>query len=198
MEPEWNGFEWRCAIAIASWDGVVTTGTGGPIEVVFLPDDVDAPPPTPEQRVALHRLLADDGAIREAVVAAMRAHYERVRPEYVEFAEQSPDFMGDPGTAMPDQPDAETFAKLHELQVVYVHRTVVDGLAHLGLGFRASWEPEHGLGVMVHGPRVVDVGGADTAFLEWVAEKDAERAVSEAERACPPAASAVCLSPREG
>ena len=35
-----------------------------------------------------------------------------------------------------------------------------------------TWDDEHGLGFMVHGDRVVKLGGADTSFLEWVAERD--------------------------
>jgi hypothetical protein len=54
---------------------------------------------------------------------------------------------------------------------------VRDARAYLGFSFHVAWEPEHGLGVMVHGRRIVDVGGADTSFLEWIAERDAESAV---------------------
>jgi hypothetical protein len=31
------------------------------------------------------------------------------------------------------------------------------------------------LGVLMHGTRVVKIGGADTAFLLWIAEEDAAK-----------------------
>lgn len=48
----------------------------------------------------------------------------------------------------------------------------------------ASWDAEHGLGVMLHRDRVVKVGGADTALLEWIAANDrAEEDRAEEDRA---------------
>ena len=44
----------------------------------------------------------------------------------------------------------------------------------MGFKFGCTWDDEHGLGVMTHRGHVVEVGGADTAFLEWIAEADAE------------------------
>jgi hypothetical protein len=45
---------------------------------------------------------------------------------------------------------------------------------YVGFEFGCTWDDEHGLGVLMHGERVVDVGGAETAFLLWIAERDAE------------------------
>ena len=48
-------------------------------------------------------------------------------------------------------------------------------IAYIGFELGCVWDEEHGLGVMTHRDRVVDVGGADTAFTEWIAENDAEK-----------------------
>lgn len=80
-----------------------------------------------------------------------------------------------PAFQLPDVPSREMMAQLHELQTIYVHPETAGDLAYVGFAFDAAWEPEHGLGAMTHGARVVSVGGADTAFLEWIAEKDAAR-----------------------
>jgi hypothetical protein len=64
------------------------------------------------------------------------------------------------------------------LQGLFVHAVSVGGVAYVGLSFSAQWDHEHDAGVMIHGNRVVDVGGADTSFLEWIAERDAEKRLS--------------------
>ena len=48
-----------------------------------------------------------------------------------------------------------------------------DGLPCFGYEFGCTWDGEHGLGVLMHGKRVVEVGGADTAFTLWIAKRDA-------------------------
>jgi hypothetical protein len=47
-----------------------------------------------------------------------------------------------------------------------------DGIPYAGFEFGCTWDDEHGLGVLMHGTRAVDIGGADTAFLLWIAEQD--------------------------
>jgi hypothetical protein len=47
-----------------------------------------------------------------------------------------------------------------------------DGLGYIGFELGCSWDEEHGVGVMLHGGRIIDIGSADTAFLSWIAERD--------------------------
>ena len=51
----------------------------------------------------------------------------------------------------------------------------LEGAAYVGYEFGCAWEEEHGLGLMMHQGRIVAMGGADTAILEWIAEKDAQK-----------------------
>ena len=62
---------------------------------------------------------------------------------------------------------------LGELQLEEIHVLPVekDGLCYMGYAFGCRCD-EDGLGVMVHGCRVVEVGGRDTALLCWLAEDD--------------------------
>jgi hypothetical protein len=59
------------------------------------------------------------------------------------------------------------------LHALHVHPVEKDGLPYVGFELGCTWDHEHGLGVLMHGPRVVDIGGADTAFLLWIATRDA-------------------------
>jgi hypothetical protein len=53
---------------------------------------------------------------------------------------------------------------------------VADGgdLPYIGYELGCTWEEEHGLGVMMHGTRLVAIGHADTALHLWVAQQDAD------------------------
>jgi hypothetical protein len=146
---------------MAVWSEFIRDGDA--VECVFLPGDVE---PSPVQLATLRHVEEDQAAVRDAVVAAMRAYYDSQRPEYVRFATTCPTLMLDVDSTMPKRPDPDTFAQLHTLQLIYVHDVVRDGRAYVGFSFHALWEREHGLGVLVHGRSIVEIGPADTSFLE--------------------------------
>lgn len=61
------------------------------------------------------------------------------------------------------------------LYAINIHQVDVDGVPYIGYEFGCEWEVEHGLGVLMHGARAVEVGFADTALNLWVAKDDAEK-----------------------
>ncbi len=72
-----------------------------------------------------------------------------------------------------DLATASGLTDLVRISTLHVHPVSRDGIPYVGIEFSCPWDEEHGLGVLLHGTRVVDVGGADTAFLLWIAERDA-------------------------
>jgi hypothetical protein len=60
------------------------------------------------------------------------------------------------------------------LYAVNIHQLDNDGVPYVGYEFGCEWDEEHGLGVLMHGTRLIEVGFADTAILLWIAERDAE------------------------
>ena len=68
------------------------------------------------------------------------------------------------------------FRPLIHLETVVIHD--VPGLGdmpYLGLDFSCTWDDGHALGVMMQGPRVVEIGNAEVAFNRGVADQDARR-----------------------
>lgn len=65
------------------------------------------------------------------------------------------------------------------LYSVYLHQLIHSGLPYIGYELGCTWEEEHGLGVLMHGTRLVAIGDADTALHLWVAQKDAAERVSK-------------------
>ena len=68
------------------------------------------------------------------------------------------------------------------LSSINVHQVQKDGVPYVGFEFGCTWDEEHGLGVLMHGTRTVEIGGADTAITLWIAEKDAKKPIAETDR----------------
>src|ERR1700733_3035369 len=79
---------------------------------------------------------------------------------------------------MPDVSRTEEFRQLIGLHNVHFVPLLKEGLPYVGYEFGCTWDGEHGLGVLMHGSRVVEVGDADTAFTLWIAERDARGAAT--------------------
>ena len=75
-------------------------------------------------------------------------------------------------------PTIDTMAGLSRvmtLEAVSVHQIFQDGVPYVGYEFACDWDEEHGLGILIHKDRIVELGGADTAWLLWIAEEDLEK-----------------------
>src|SRR5207249_542364 len=93
--------------------------------------------------------------------------FPRFRARFYELASPSDPFP------MVDSPDG--LRNVMGLTSVLIHPVSWEGVAYVGYEFGCTWDTEHGLGTMMHRDRIVDLGGADTAILEWIAERDVKR-----------------------
>jgi hypothetical protein len=94
--------------------------------------------------------------------------------ENLAVSEVAADGGDDGDTFMPAVCAPDGFRNLIGLHSVNLHQLAKDGLPYLGFEFGCTWDEEHGLGILMHGTRLVQAGGADTAFLAWIAKRDAE------------------------
>jgi hypothetical protein len=114
--------------------------------------------PAVKQR-GIRWLVAHHVAAGKRLAAAILAGYPALRARLTGFAM--------PGLT------ARTLRKHVELRSVHFHDAVRGRTPYLGYELRCSWDDEHGLGAMMHGTRLVELGGADTAILEWIADRHA-------------------------
>ncbi len=174
VDTTWDGANWTCEIELRTWRDHLPRGGSGRIRVVYTPEGAtEDVPPSKVQLATVERLREEQAAVLDAMTSAMRAHYDAVRPGWLKHSVEHPGFFKNFTRQMPKAPDEREFARLHELKQIGIHPVARARLAYLGLAFRADWDVEHGLGVLVHGTRVVRVGGGDTAVLECVAREDA-------------------------
>lgn len=128
-----------------------------------LDEGVD-PALTPAQQKTLEELVARQVSTRDAVLASIFAAYSGLRKRYLPHIE-------DP-RLMPELSDPAGLRSLVNLKSIYLHRIEHRGRAYFGLILGCPWDDEHDLGIMMQGSRVIDVGGGDTAILEWIAKGD--------------------------
>jgi hypothetical protein len=116
--------------------------------------------PYPEQLAALALLKNEGAALATRVLEAVHAYF--LDHDYDAVADEAWNDEGRANLALLRQP--ATIAELLTLKSIQVHNKWRDGLSYVGLLFETPWDDGHGVGVLLHGQRVVAVGGADTAI----------------------------------
>jgi len=106
--------------------------------------------------------------VYEAALAAIFSEYPKIIDSYCGA-------IDDLHQSMPNVKSVEGLRSLINLRSIFIHQISPDGIPYVGFEFDCTWGAEHGLGVLVHGARIVDIAGADIAFVLWMAEEDAER-----------------------
>lgn len=99
------------------------------------------------------------------VVAALHREYPALREAYGSSDSEVAQYM-------PLAESIDDVYALVSLSSISVHQIEREGVPYVGFAFDARWDVEHGAGVLMNGPRVVDTGYIDTSFLLWVAERD--------------------------
>lgn len=128
-------------------------------------DDDYAEEPTPEQQNGIDYLQENQKTILDNILNELLKKYPELQKIYDYSEEDKVDFM-------PDLKDIQGFASLLSLNCFYITSIIKDNHPYIGIGFSCSWDDEHGLGIMTHKNRVIEIGGADTAFSSWAAEED--------------------------
>lgn len=105
--------------------------------------------------------------IKTSVLTALLEIYPAIKEQYGYDPEDAVKYT-------PDITSIDDFKKVIGITTIHFLPVSREGIAYTGYSFSCNWDEEHGLGIITHKERIIEIGGADTAFLEWVAEKDLE------------------------
>ena len=175
---EWDDWAWVGSIRLGAWAGFRSrrgpyasadsaAPSDGSADLCVMTLDEARVLPSPEQAAACRHLREHQEATRDAILAAVFAAYPALQERY--------GYEGEDAALMPDLAGPDQLRALIGLSGVHCFPVARDGVAYVGFEFGCAWDGEHGLGAMTHAGRVVEVGGADTAILEWIAAQDAEK-----------------------
>jgi len=130
----------------------------------------DGKGPSPAQEQALRHLLDSDRAVCQAVIDGIFKSYLEQYDAYREGLGQGwadPQELEDILPRLVSPVGLVTLICLSSLDFHEAHK---EGASYVGFSFHATWEEEHGIGVLTHGGKIVEVGIMDTAFTEHCVE----------------------------
>lgn len=172
MLPEWAGFQAR-----RGWyNAVSATGpSDGSARLRVVRVGSPQSPPRAEQTAAYEFLSNCGAATRDAILAAVFAEYPTFRADYLDCFDEDGENFADIAAGVPELTAPDRLRALMGLGNVFVLDVARDGVAYVGFEFGCEWESEHGLGVLMHKDRVIEIGQAPTAFDGHAAKRDATR-----------------------
>ena len=154
--PSWSGFKGRPSVTV---------------EVQRL-DEGSPRPPAPEQVAAYQHLKANEQAVTDAILRAVVREYNTLRRKGY-FDEDDEDVK------LPDVKKPADLKRHVGLNGLHVLDYAKAGHAYVGFDLHCTWDDEHGLGVLLHKSRVVEVGQADTSFDHHAAKKDGGKKIRQ-------------------
>lgn len=125
--------------------------------------------PAVEQIAAFQHLCENASPIFNDILRSVFDEYDWVQDEFAECFTPEDAAIFAPKLSAPIE-----LLPLLSFGTMYVHRVFADGLAYIGIALGCTWDQEHGLGILIHGSKIVSVGGWDTSFMEWIPESDAQ------------------------
>lgn len=164
MKFELNEFYWQANIALPSWSDFTA---GNTTLLTFAPEGRDKSPMRADE-IALTTWVKDNYKMQKHLLLnAILDAYPEFRHQFFEDynIKENEDYL-------PRVTSVNGLSKVIALEEIFVHQISKDGLPYVGYQFSCDWDKEHGLGVLMHQKRVIEIGGADCAFTLWVAERD--------------------------
>jgi len=161
--PSWRGFQDRRGQHGAQ---IPSSPYDGSVQIVFAPEGRGTEPLTQSEISSIAWAIENEARISEALLSSLLKEYPALQEQYGYSGKERADLM-------PDIQSTDDLRGLIGLYALNVHQLQNDGIPYMGFEFGCTWDEEHGLGVLMHGTRTVEIGGADTAFLLWIAEEDA-------------------------
>jgi hypothetical protein len=177
LDFQWARFFWEAPARLPSWAGFQTRNgpygsissdepSDGMVTIIVDPEGGEQSPLTEQELANVQWCLDHEAEVASAVLKGLLAAYPGLQQLYGYEGAEREEFM-------PDVSSTEDFRQLIGLQNVHVHSLRKDGIPYVGYEFGCTWDGEHGLGVLMHGTRVVEVEGAGTAFDLRIAKRDA-------------------------
>ncbi|WP_221077003.1 DUF6985 domain-containing protein [Agarivorans aestuarii] len=175
---QWNEFFWETEVSLPDWAGFQERNgpygalssikpSIGKTKIVFAPEGRDESPINPEEMELINWFLSNQSAVIESIINTLFSNYSSIRDNTIkELGEEMSEFF--PPVKTPDD-----IKGVVGVVSVNIHQVAKNSIPFIGVEMGCNWEEEHGFGFLLHGNRIVEIGGADTAILLWLANQHA-------------------------
>jgi hypothetical protein len=173
-----DDFWWGAQLRLESWTGYQSLlgpygatnkiePSDGSLRLVFAPEGRDLEPLSMQEHQMIIWFEQNEMQVSAAVKDSLIHWCSLESSERVGQYDYGDDFP-----KIATESDLKKNIGLHGITI---HQVQKNDLPYIGYEFGCTWEEEHGLGVLMHGTRLVEIGFADTALHLWVADRDAKR-----------------------
>jgi hypothetical protein len=177
----WDEFSWKTMVRVGpggrpavhisgSPSSAASDPTATPVPLHYAPEGRDDQPLDDAEIASVAWTVDNLPVLWDALQPTVFAYYQSICAD--------PDGL-DPED-LPAVGSTEDLLPLISIQCMYVHQVSKDGQPYVGFEFECPWNEEHGLGILMHSTRVVEIGAADTAILLWIDRQDSERSQDSA------------------
>lgn len=163
--PAWAGFQSRGG-AYCSRDAKAPSNGSVLVNVTPLEKAKELVPTEAQCRAVLFQIERGDEVIR-SILTALLPYHRDLKKDW-ELNDE----------LMPAITSEDEFRKHIGLGQVHVLPYESGGLAYIGFECGCEWDDEHGLGVVVHGARVVEIDAAEIAFSWQPEEPDSPKQIT--------------------
>lgn len=171
---KWDKYSYSTITKLTAWEGFQSRGfasrtvlssqqSDGSVEIILTLDRRDDDLLTSNDLASVDWLIENQSVQAKAALKGLIEDYTDLIWDIEDLSIGLPETVEKP----------EDFHSRIGLCQVHIHNLLNEGIPYIGYEFGCDWDEEHGLGILMHGERVVSIGGADTALLLWIAEDDA-------------------------
>jgi uncharacterized protein DUF6985 len=164
MDFTFEEFFWQASVQLSAWSEFTD---GSSVLLTFAPEGRNEAPLSAEEILLAEWVPKNQTTQKLILLDAVLKAYPDFRQQFFDdydFEENEDD--------LPIITSTGILSKVITLEEVNVHQISKGGAPYVGYQFACAWDDEHGLGVLMHSSRIVEIGGADTACLLWIAEGD--------------------------
>jgi len=176
---QWNEFFWEADVNFSDWSGFQERNgpygaissdepSNGTIKIVFAPEGRGDEELNSNEVELINWFIAHQNQVIESITNMLFSNYASIKDSCIEeCGEEMAEYF-------PEVKDISDIKNIVGVVSVSIHQVSKDNIPYIGVEMGCNWEEEHGIGFLLHGNKIVEAGGADTAILLWMAEKHAK------------------------
>jgi hypothetical protein len=166
--PAFAGYQIRGG----AYGSISAEGTSdGTVKLLFAPEGRADGPLKPDEVQLVQWVVDHQREVHDGMLNTLFAEYPAIREKFSDWIDED-----EIEQLLPVIGDPQELKKLVGVSSINIHQISKDGKPFIGIELGCTWDDEHGVGVLMHGDKGLEVGGADTAILLWIAEQHAEKA----------------------
>ena len=174
-EFTWDEFFWTTTAELPTWHGyhppnhiirdLSNTQRASVHRIIFAPEGRDNSPLNQDEINLVKWFTEHEKLVHGSMLEALYKAYPGIREEFTEYLEEQAEEY------LPEVHNPSDLKKILGINSIIIHPISKDSVPFIGIDLGCTWDDEHGVGILLHGQKPLEIGGADTAGLLWIAKK---------------------------